>query len=407
MEEAKLYGDGLHDDTQGIQALLDARTALVDLPAPEVCYLISKTLVIHSNQELRLPRLATIRLADGSNCLMLRNEAFDAEPTAADENVAVTGGIWDYNNRGQLPHPWHFPHDGFPDYDGLCICLRHVRGLHLTGMTLKDPMTFAVTLDFVSYFSVEDITFDFNYGHPWAINMDGVHLDGNCHYGSIRDLRGSCYDDLVALNADEGTHGPITNVDIDGIFSEDCHSAVRLLSCDCPVKNVHIRNVYGTYYQYCIGVTKFYDGPSEGYFDGLVFDNLFASKAERKPVYRKDGMMVYPLIWFEEDVTVRNVTVSNVFRVEERVKTPTVCVEKNATVENMLLDNVVQENRLGEPFPLLENNGTIRRLSMTRPRTYGDPLISGDGVIEAGNADLPKDGSRAETRADGKEDPGH
>ena len=387
MKETTLYGDGIHDDTEGIQALLDARAALVELPAPAVCYLISKPLVIHSNQELRLPRLAVIRLADNSNCLMLRNEAFNAEQPVVDQNIAVTGGIWDYNNQGQLPHPWHFPHDEFPEYDGFCMYLRHVRGLHMTGMTLKDPMTFAITLDSVSYFAVEDLTFDFNYGNPWAINMDGVHLDGNCHYGSIRNLRGACYDDLVALNADEGTCGPITNVEIDGIFSEDCHSAVRLLSCRCAVKNIHIHNVFGTYYQYCIGVTKFYDRPAQGYYDGLVFDNIFASKAERKSIYQKDGMMIYPLIWIEQDLTVRNIRISNVFRVEEHVKTPTVCVDRHATVENMVLDNIVQENRLSEPFPLLENNGVIGRLFTTGLRTNGDALTAGYGTIQAVTGD--------------------
>ena len=70
---------------------------------------------------------------------------FDPSANPEDVNIAVTGGIWDYNNLGQLPHPWNFPHDDFPEYSGLCIYLRHVRGLHMTGMTLKDPMTFAIT----------------------------------------------------------------------------------------------------------------------------------------------------------------------------------------------------------------------------------------------------------------------
>ena len=380
-----LYGDGIHDDTQAIQALLDSRAALVDLPAPAVRYTISKPLVIHSNQELRLPRLAVIRLADNSNCLMLKNEAydldggmkngtiqeylqgtapFDATANPPDENIAVTGGIWDYNNQGQLPHPWNFPHDDFPEYSGLCMYLRHIRRLHLTGMTMKDPTTYAITLDMVSYFTVEDITFDFNYGNPWAINMDGVHLDGNCHFGVIRNLRGACYDDLVALNADEGTHGPITNVEIDGIWSEDCHSAVRLLSCQCPVKNVHIHNVYGTYYQYCIGVTRYYQG-GPGFYDGLAFDHIFASKAERLSVYRKDGSFVYPLLWVQSGLRVRNLTISDVYHVEEHVATPTVCVEEETTVENLILSNIVQENRLSESFPLFANNGTVEHLSVS------------------------------------------
>ena len=42
-----LYGDGLHDDTLAIQALLD-QTGIVTLDKPGT-YLISRTLIIHSN----------------------------------------------------------------------------------------------------------------------------------------------------------------------------------------------------------------------------------------------------------------------------------------------------------------------------------------------------------------------
>ena len=97
--------------------------------------------------------------------------------------------------------------------------------------------------------------------------------------------------------------------------------------------------------------------------------------------------MIYPLIWIEQDLTVRNIRISNVFRVEEHVKTPTVCVDRHATVENMVLDNIVQENRLSEPFPLLENNGIIGRLFTTGLRTNGDTLTAGYGTIQTVTGD--------------------
>ncbi len=62
------------------------------------------------------------------------------------------------------------------------------------------------------------------------MNMDGIHLDGNCYYGMIRDLKGRCFDGLVALNAHEGIAGPISHIEINNIFAEGCYSAVRLLS---------------------------------------------------------------------------------------------------------------------------------------------------------------------------------
>ena len=47
---AILYGDGIHDDYEAIQELLDSGNCLVSLPMPTKNYLISKTLRVHSNQ---------------------------------------------------------------------------------------------------------------------------------------------------------------------------------------------------------------------------------------------------------------------------------------------------------------------------------------------------------------------
>ena len=62
----KIYGDGTHLDTGGIQDLLDSGSPLVELPVPEKEYLIDKPLRKHSNQELKLPRYCRIKLAAGS-----------------------------------------------------------------------------------------------------------------------------------------------------------------------------------------------------------------------------------------------------------------------------------------------------------------------------------------------------
>ena len=73
----QLYGDGLRDDTAAIQQLLDTRTAEVYLPAPQNCYLISRTLKLHPGQTLRMAPTARIRLADDSNCARLENGDFE------------------------------------------------------------------------------------------------------------------------------------------------------------------------------------------------------------------------------------------------------------------------------------------------------------------------------------------
>lgn len=68
-----LYGDGIHDDYYAIQEMIDSGVCEVNLPTPKNHYLISKTLVLPSNFKLTLPRFAEIKLADGANCLMVKN----------------------------------------------------------------------------------------------------------------------------------------------------------------------------------------------------------------------------------------------------------------------------------------------------------------------------------------------
>jgi len=381
---AVLYGDGVHDDTRALQALLDERSAHVKFPLPKVCYLISSPLKIYSGQELSLDRYCHIKLMPHSNCVMLEN----ADPENGDKNITVTGGIWDLNNLEQEKNPIHF--SGNPDlfmgfypdvYNGTVISFFNVKHLRIAHLTVKDPVTFSVMLNHVEHFTVEDITFDFNYGNPWAVNMDGIHLCGNCHFGVIRNLKGSCYDDMVALNADEGVPGPITDIQIDGLFADDCHSAVRLLSANHPVERISISNVYGTYYQYCIGVTKYYAG-TEGYFDGIVLKNIFASKAPRHSVYRKDGSMVYPFLWVQSGLTVKNLSIENVYRKEKNVAIETIGIDKGVILENLSLKNIVQENLLPEQFPLLWNKGVIENLSTTGLRSQGGEVLVNEGDIK-------------------------
>ena len=50
-----------------------------------------------------------------------------------------------------------------------------------------------VEMAYMTYFTVENIRFDFNYGNPVPVNMDGVHVDGGCHFGYIHNITGSLY----------------------------------------------------------------------------------------------------------------------------------------------------------------------------------------------------------------------
>ena len=384
----QLYGDGIHDDTAAIQEMIDRGVCEVRLPAPEKFYLISKPLELPSNFRLMLPRYAEIRLADGSNCVMIRNKVI-YEPAERDgndqfifnfinlysanapcNNIELCGGIWNCNNEGQAPNPIYVRDVRIPEWWGYGMLFYNVTNLTIRDLTIKDPSNFAVTLDRVSYFTVENIVFDFNLGNPVPLNMDGIHLNGNCHFGTIRNLKGTCYDDLVALNADEGSAGPITNIDINGIYAENCHSAIRLLTVKHAVEKIHISNVFGTYYQYVIGLTKFYKGETTGYYDAISLDHIYASKCMpvRKGEFQHPPKLewTYPVIVIDRETVVKNLSISHLHRREEVLPRDTIRVGTDAVVERLLIDDLTTTNTTGEPMIFLHNKGTVKYLSLRR-----------------------------------------
>lgn len=384
-----LYGDGIHDDYPAIQEMINSAVCEVNLPTPQKHYLITKTLVLPSNFKLTLPRFAEIKLADGANCLMVKNQMV---PDYADrlpedlndlwgglckhlwyyvneyssdvltENIEICGGIWNCNNKNQLPNPERTEGFGPYGYTGEGMLFYGVKNLKISSITLKDPVHWGISFDRVSYFTVKDITFDYNLGNPLAINMDGVHLNGNCHFGKISNLQGTCYDDMVALNAHEGSRGPISNIDIDGLFAERCHSAVRLLTVNDDVENIHISNVYGTYYQYCIGLTKYYPGETTGMFHKISIDHIYASKASRDGIYPYPDSYVYPFIYIQEDIHAKNVKITDVFRKEYCNSVETFYIGHKAEIDTLILDGIFTENHTGEEMPFMVKHGNVKGL---------------------------------------------
>lgn len=381
-----LFGDGIRDDTDAIQAMLDTGVSCVDLPVPEKCYAISRTLRIHARQTLRLAPTTEIRLLPGSSCIMVKNDPADGH-----EDIALIGGIWNMNNLAQAPNPiytrgvdvdWTAGAYADDEYLGVALRFYDVRRLTVSGITIKDPVTFGAQFARLEHFTIENVNFDYNHGNPYAINMDGIHLDGFCRFGKITNLQGTCYDDLLALNADDFLCGPIEDIAVDGLFAKECHSAVRLLSAASDVRRIHITNVFGSFYQYVIGFTRFYEthGP-EGRYDQICLSNVYAEKYPRLPFHRKEAQpFEYAPIWIEGKVRVKNLQIRDLHRRESRVPIALVHLEPNAVVDVLSMEHVSQENDTGTPIPILWNEGRIGKLFLRDVQT-DEPVLKNDGVI--------------------------
>ncbi len=405
---AKLYGNGIDDDTLAIQELIDNANGEVVLPQPANFYLISKPLEIPSNTTLKLPRYATIRLKDGSNCVMLTNKKTplkanrldgshatpffmflnsyvdDYDPNAVCENITIEGGIWDANNLNQQPNPIQTRDESIKEFFGYTMLFYAVKNLNIKSLTYKDVINYCVCMDYVDGFTVDNITFDFNGGNPHRINMDGIHLNGHCHNGTITNLQGACFDDLVALNAEEGSRGPITNIKINGIFAEGCHSAVRFLTVNQAVENITVENVYGTFYQYCIGFSKHYNGKTTGHYKNINLKNIFATKAYRHPyLYKWADSYVYPYIWIADEINIEDLTIDGVRRMEWNNNVETIFVGKNSIVNRLIVKDVITKNYTDKPMPFLVNNGQVKLLKLLNVETNGDEILTNNNLIDS------------------------
>jgi len=380
-------GDGQHDDTAGLQAVLDSGVATVLLPTPPRHYLISRTLKLHSGQTLLAERHAVIRLADHAHVHMLTN----ADHATGNANITVQGGIWDGNNEHQTcdyhqGKSWRVPFD--PErYLGVLMQFNNVKNLRIANLTLKDPEMFGIQLGQLFQFTVEDITFDYNLRRG---NMDGVHVHGPSRHGRITNLKGTTNDDLVALNADDGqmgemSRGPIEDIHVDGLWSENGYTAVRLLSAGSPIRRVKLANIFGTYRTNVVSFTNHNVHPGEAStFDDISITGVFCSRAPTgaPPAEIWSG---HSQIWIDAPAVVTNLVVRDYHRTESVLATDDIHIEPGATVENLVLSEVSLVNQSGRPINFLHNRGTIGNLALQNIRAKAAPaggaILKNSGTI--------------------------
>ena len=344
MKKTKIYGDGLHDDTLGIQQLLDKKGKVT---IGDGVYLIKKPLIIHDDTYLCLSKNAVMYLADGANCSLIDNDGLYTRKT--NRNITVEGGVWFGNHDKQQRES--IPDENVPcDYEKyvenslIVLMLRfvHVENLTVKNVTFKDPTSFAIHIADVKYFTVENVYLDYDLKKP---NMDGVHLQGPARFGRIKNVYGNANDDHIALCANgtarsEVTRGIIEDVDIDGVYCDNGYTGVRLLSRGDAVRNIRIKNIHGKFRYFAVSFTHHYplrdDMPVS--FENVHVSDLFVSKNQEEPyISFRDGALIY----FEYGVNCKNVKIENVYCAEEDSKNlPMVKIGESVNLDNVTFTNV-------------------------------------------------------------------
>ena len=381
-----IKGDGVHDDAPGIQALLNSGVGEIYLPKPKNCYLIGETLRIHSNQTLRLDRSTIVRLKPNATKVMLSNSSHDD----GNENITVEGGIWDMDNLNQPLTEYQQTRKGKPFYEenyyaGILMRFNNVKNLRLASLTLKDPVTFGMQLGRLRQFKIEDIVFDYNLKRS---NMDGVHLNGGCRWGFIRNLMGATNDDQLALNADDGgwaemTRGPIEDISAEGIFAENGYTAVRLLSAGSPIRRIKISGIFGTYRVNVVSFTNHNVHPgAPSTFEDVTIDGVFASKA---------GDWKQTPIWIASPAKIGTLTIRDYHRTETATPTPDILIDPKCQIETLNISDFSSVNKTAGEYFAIENKGEIGALNISNMffKAEGEvprgALFGGEGQIETRN----------------------
>ncbi len=335
-----LYKDGIHDDTAEIQALLDKKGYIfLDVGT----YLITKPLIIHDDTHLQLAPNAIMILGNNANCAIIENEALNEKGARYNSNIRIEGGIWNGNNENQVrrSRESRFELTQYEDdyYYGIFMRFVGVKDFYIGNLTVKDPESYAMLICAAESFTVENINLDYNL---LRINMDGIHIQGPSKNGVVRNIKGTTNDDLVALNCDdtyacEITRGNIENMLVDGLFSENGYTAIRLLSSGSKMKNISVKNIFGTYRYYGVSFTHHNIHPGEPvWFENISLEDIFASKPENDT---SDN----PIVWFEEGVRGRNISIRNIFRTEENeTNAPTIRLIGDVEINNFSLQNVFE-----------------------------------------------------------------
>lgn len=349
-----LYFDGTNDDSAALQKLLD-KGGNIELGADT--YLISKPLIIHDNTYLKCSPKTVIRLADGANCSILENDALNEKGARHNVNIRIEGGVWDGNNEHQQRRSresrFQLTHYEDDYYYGILMRFVGVKNFTIHNLTVKNPESYAMLICAAENITVENINFDYNLLRP---NMDGIHIQGPTKNGVIRNIKGTTNDDLVALNCDdtyacEITRGNIENISIDGLFSDKGYTAVRLLSSGSQMKNIAVKNVFGTYRYYGVSFTHHSIHPGEPvWFDNISIENVFASKPSGDTSDR-------PIIWFEEGVRAGTVSIKGLYRTEEqKTNAPTIRLTGDVKVNRLALSDINETLKDRESFILLDNS---------------------------------------------------
>ncbi|MBQ3080439.1 MAG: hypothetical protein IJC48_10670 [Clostridia bacterium] len=369
-----IYADGIHDDSLGIQELLN-KCGTVSLDAPGV-YAIGRTLKIHSNTRFVLSPGVHLLAMENSKCALIENEHFACG--GRDMDIEIIGGIWDGNcDRMGLDPVYEAIHREDEKYSpnlfkGKLMRFAHIDRLSIEKLTVRNPVSYGIQIAGANGFLVRDIYFDYN----WHFGTtDGVHINGPSQNGVIENLFGTTNDDMVSLTTVDESHAEITKgeiscVEIRNISARNGYSGIRLLSAgDYDMRSIHIDGVYGDYRHNAVLISQHNTRPNtRTWFDDITVARVNSVKSETELsedcfTYWDGANQKLPIVWIETGINAGSIILRDITRHEAHSsKSLLVKIDEGAYIKRLIMENIFQTAGEGVIVPFIENKGEIEKL---------------------------------------------
>lgn len=248
------------DHASLIESLLHQHKFL-SIPALEFPIMLSRPIRLSSGMHLRINEATVLRMKEGCGGCMVRNEHVASGTDAPvnspilDTDITIEGGQWENAPRAASVNDPSPVIQGFGKTNILLgmIFFCHAARITVRNITIRKSDMYGVLIADCHDFIIENITFDDH-------KKDGVHVNGPAARGLIQNMRGTCGDDFVALNAwdwdtSSVSFGPIEEITVRRIACE--HDEMRLLpgrktypsgkKLDCPIKTCSFSDISGAY----------------------------------------------------------------------------------------------------------------------------------------------------------------
>lgn len=250
----------------------------VYIPLKATPYVLDDRLVMHSGNRLIIHPLAEIKLADGTDTCLIRNENMSSNQT--DSDIQIEGGIWDGNSENQSSIYCHSDKENYLVGVAGLISMIGVKRFKIKNLTVKSPKGFAIQVNSSDKFDIDNISLD-------NCESDGIHLCGGNTNFHVRRIGGQVTDDFIAMNAWdwlESTpfYGDIKNgvvEDIDGVATAG--GLVRMLpGGDHTISDVEVKRISGTSNDSCFKLYNQADTPhpsntiADGVIGNVKFENF-------------------------------------------------------------------------------------------------------------------------------------